>query len=55
MVTIHTTRFNIKNFYVLPTHCIYVFRTDYSIHHKPNAFNKQRATFTARYEMDIYV
>jgi hypothetical protein len=28
VVTIHTTRFNIHKFYVLPTQCIYVFCVD---------------------------
>jgi hypothetical protein len=28
VVTIYTTRFNIQQFYVLPTQCIYVFCVD---------------------------
>jgi len=28
VVTVHTTRLNFHKFYVLPTHCIYVFCVD---------------------------
>jgi hypothetical protein len=44
MVTICTTKFNIQQFYVLPTQCIYVFCVDL-VSPLPLADNGRRAIF----------
>ena len=55
-------QFNIQQFYVLPTQCIYVFCVDLRrnsnylpIQHKVTSFCNRDGVFTARYELNIYV
>jgi hypothetical protein len=56
-------QFNIQQFYVLPTECIYVFcvdlrinRDDFPIQHKLIGFyNRAGGVFTARYGLNLYI
>jgi hypothetical protein len=48
MVNLYTTRFNIKQLYVLPTHCIYVFCMD--LRTKANTGSAKKSIHTLRKE-----
>ena len=55
-------RFNIQQFYVLPTQCIYVFCVDlrknshyFPIQHQLTLLYNRYVVFTARYRLHIYM
>ena len=56
---VRITWFNIQEFYVLRTQCIYKFRTylrkniDLCPTHEPIGFCNPREAFTARYELNL--
>ena len=61
VVNIRTTRFNVHQFYVLHTQCIYVFRVDlrtnsdyFPIQHQLTGFCNRDGVFTARYGLGIW-
>ena len=62
VVNIRTTRFNVHQFYVLHTQCIYVFRVDlrtnsdyFPIQHQLTGFCNRDGVFTARYGLYLYL
>ena len=55
-------QFNIRQFYVLPTHCTYVFCVDlrtisdyFPIQHLLTGFYNRDGVFIARYGLDLYI